>query len=209
MSLTNEGIRARAAEPITLDDVAVDAVTVGMSRRRHARRPEQLAGARPRGGPRPGRARAHNDLSLPAINLLGAIGLPLIMLALILEAMHSLRRAASGARPGTCRRRSRRLRENRNTMNATRTLTARMASLVAAAGLLLTGCGASARALVRREVAPAVASDVAKPCTRRTADRRPPHPRAPAGLAATFDRGANKIVPAGGRNVTLARLSKA
>ena len=59
-------------------------------------------------------------------------------------------------------------------MNATRTLTARMAVLVAAAGLLLTGCGTKAPdALVRREVAPAVASDVTKPCTRagRRVDR--------------------------------------
>ena len=41
-------------------------------------------------------------------------------------------------------------------MNATRTLTVRMAGLVAAAGLLLTGCGTKAPdALVRREVAPA------------------------------------------------------
>ena len=80
-------------------------------------------------------------------------------------------------------------------MNATRTLTARMASLVAAAGLLLTGCGTEAPdALVRREVAPAVASDVAKPCTRLTAESTAPPESAPAGLTATFDQAGNKIV---------------
>ena len=37
-----------------------------------------------------------NDLSLPALNLLGAIGVPLVVLALILEAMHSLRQRRFG-----------------------------------------------------------------------------------------------------------------
>ena len=60
-------------------------------------------------------------------------------------------------------------------MNATRTLTVRMAGLLAAAGLLLTGCGTKAPdALVRREVAPATASDVTKPCTRLAAESTAP-----------------------------------
>ncbi len=55
-------------------------------------------------------------------------------------------------------------------MNATRTLTVRVATLVAAAGLLLSGCGSTApNALVRRDVAPAATSDVTKPCTREAA----------------------------------------
>ena len=37
-----------------------------------------------------------NDLSLPPLNLLGAIGVPLIILALILEAMHSIRQRRFG-----------------------------------------------------------------------------------------------------------------
>ena len=75
-------------------------------------------------------------------------------------------------------------------MNATRTLTVRMAGLLAAAGLLLTGCGTKAPdALVRREVAPATASDVTKPCTRLAAESTAPPESAPAGLAATFDAG--------------------
>ena len=43
-----------------------------------------------------------NDLSLPAINLLGAIGVPLIILALVLEALHS-------TAPAPLRRRNRHL----------------------------------------------------------------------------------------------------
>ena len=67
-------------------------------RRRHARHADQLAGARPRGGPgQPGPQAAGNDLSLPAINLLGAIGLPLIVLAVVLEVMHSIRQRRFGA----------------------------------------------------------------------------------------------------------------
>jgi len=34
---------------------------------------------------------ANNDLSLPPLNLLGAIGLPLIVLAVMLEVAHLLR----------------------------------------------------------------------------------------------------------------------
>jgi len=41
-------------------------------------------------------ADAGNDLSLPPLNLLGAIGVPLIILALILEAGHSLRQRRYG-----------------------------------------------------------------------------------------------------------------
>jgi hypothetical protein len=37
-----------------------------------------------------------NDLSLPPLNLLGAIGVPLIILALILEGLHSLRQRRYG-----------------------------------------------------------------------------------------------------------------
>jgi hypothetical protein len=37
-----------------------------------------------------------NDLSLPALNLLGAIGVPLVILALILEALHSMRQRRYG-----------------------------------------------------------------------------------------------------------------
>ena len=157
VSLSNEGIRARTTEPVTVDNVTVDAVTVGMNvavgtpialtnSRVHA-----LEAVRGNLGPQA----AGNDLSLPAINLLGAIGIPLIILALVLEA-HALdpsaplrrHEPAPAADPAGDRVR------DRNTMNPTRTLTARAAVLLAAVGLLLTGCGTKTPdALVRREVA--------------------------------------------------------
>ena len=40
--------------------------------------------------------RGVNDLSLPPINLLGAIGLPLILLAIVLELLHLLRQRGFG-----------------------------------------------------------------------------------------------------------------
>jgi parallel beta-helix repeat protein len=94
-------------------------------------------------------------------------------------------------------------------MNATRTLTVRVATLVTTAGLLLTGCGSTTPdALVRRDVAPAAASDVTKPCTRQAAGTTAPAAeKAPAGLAATFDAAGDKIVLSGGQNVTLPALS--
>jgi hypothetical protein len=93
ISLSNEGIRARTTEQVTIDNVAVDAVTVGMNvaegspvllnnSRVHAF--EAVRGVLSPEG-------VGNDLSLPAINLLGAIGVPLIILALVLEGMHSAR----------------------------------------------------------------------------------------------------------------------
>jgi len=98
VSLSNEGIRARTSEPVTVDNVTVDAVTVGMNvavgtpitltnSRVHA-----LEAVRGNLGPQA----AGNDLSLPAINLLGAIGVPLIILAVVLEGMHSIRQRRFG-----------------------------------------------------------------------------------------------------------------
>jgi hypothetical protein len=37
-----------------------------------------------------------NDLSLPPLNLLGAIGVPLVILAVLLELVHSLRQRRYG-----------------------------------------------------------------------------------------------------------------
>ena len=99
VGLSNEGIRARTNEPVTIDNVTVDAVTVGMNVAIGTPvDADQLPGARPRGGPgrRWTRTATGNDLSLPPLNLLGAIGVPLIILALVLEAMHSLRQRRYG-----------------------------------------------------------------------------------------------------------------
>ena len=98
IGLSNEGIRARTSEPVTVDNVTVDAVTVGMNvaegspvaltnSRVHAL--QAVRGALNTDG-------LGNDLSLPPLNLLGAIGVPLIILALVLEGMHSARQRRYG-----------------------------------------------------------------------------------------------------------------
>jgi hypothetical protein len=38
-----------------------------------------------------------NDLSLPPLNLLGAIGIPLILLAIVLEGVHTVRQRRAGS----------------------------------------------------------------------------------------------------------------
>jgi parallel beta-helix repeat protein len=93
-------------------------------------------------------------------------------------------------------------------MRSSTSVTLRLSALVAAAGLLLTGCGnKTPDALVRREVAPAAVADVAKPCTREATEATAPAEPAPNGLAATFDQAGDKIVLSGGQNVTLSALS--
>jgi hypothetical protein len=100
IGLSNEGIRARTNESIQVDNVAVDAVTVGMNVA--AGTPVQLTNSRVhaleavRGTLANGDKDAGNDLSLPPLNLLGAIGIPLIVLALVLEAMHATRQRRFG-----------------------------------------------------------------------------------------------------------------
>jgi parallel beta-helix repeat protein len=96
-------------------------------------------------------------------------------------------------------------------MNSKRStsLSVRAAILLAVAGLLLSGCGTTTPdALVRREVAPAAATDKAKPCTREAAAATAAPERTPPGLAATVDRVGDKIVLTGGQNVSLSALSK-
>jgi hypothetical protein len=98
VGLSNEGIRARTNEPVTIDNVTVDAVTVGVNVATGT--PVVLTNSRVhaleavRGNLNTDNK--GNDLSLPALNLLGAIGVPLVVLALILEAMHSLRQRRYG-----------------------------------------------------------------------------------------------------------------
>jgi hypothetical protein len=101
ISLSTTGIRARPAEPIGLEAIAVDAVSVGVEsqpgsavtlRDSSVHALEAVRGTVTLLG--------HTDLSLPPLNLLGAIGLPLVMLAVFLEIMHLLR----SRRVGTTRR---------------------------------------------------------------------------------------------------------
>jgi hypothetical protein len=99
IGLSNEGIRARGTELVTVENVSVDAVTVGLNVQ--AGTPVVLTKSRIHAmesvrGPVEIDAAAGNDLSLPAINLLGAIGVPLIILAVVLEALHSTRQRRYG-----------------------------------------------------------------------------------------------------------------
>jgi nitrous oxidase accessory protein NosD len=100
MSLVDNGIRARTREPVRAEAVDIDAVGVGVDvatesqvviadSRVHAM--EAVRGEFTQQGT--------NELSLPPLNLLGAIGIPLILLALILEMVHVARqRRAVGRR---------------------------------------------------------------------------------------------------------------
>ena len=97
IGLTATGIRARATEPIALDNVKVDAVSVGVEaqpgsvvtlRNSAVHALQAVRGTAALLGT--------NDLSLPPLNLLGAIGLPLIGLALLLEGLHLLRQRRLG-----------------------------------------------------------------------------------------------------------------
>jgi hypothetical protein len=92
MSLVNDGIRARSRGLVRAEGVDIDAVAIGIDVA--ANSPVVVAGSRVRaleairgefteeGG---------NELSLPPLNLLGAIGIPLILLALVLELVHMAR----------------------------------------------------------------------------------------------------------------------
>jgi hypothetical protein len=97
IGLTSTGIRGRATDPITLHNVKIDAVSVGVDaqpgsrvtlRDSTAHALEAVRGTVTLLGT--------NDLSLPPLNLLGAIGLPLIGLALLLESLHLLRQRRFG-----------------------------------------------------------------------------------------------------------------
>jgi hypothetical protein len=101
IGLSNEGIRARTENQVVeVDNVTVDAVTVGMNVAAGSQ--VQLTNSRVhalqavRGTLANEEKSAGNDLSLPPLNLLGAIGIPLVVLALVLEAMHATRQRRFG-----------------------------------------------------------------------------------------------------------------
>jgi parallel beta helix pectate lyase-like protein len=87
-----EGIHSRSPEPVRVDNVAIDAVQVGVNA--VAGSPLLLTTSSVhalqalRGDVH---QRGENDLSLPPLNLLSAIGAPLILLAVVLEQTHSVR----------------------------------------------------------------------------------------------------------------------
>jgi hypothetical protein len=81
-----EGIRSRSDDPVVVNDAVVSALSVGINvapgspvrlAGSHVDALEAIRGTLSQDG--------INELSLPPLNLLGAIGVPLIVLALVLE----------------------------------------------------------------------------------------------------------------------------
>ncbi len=90
--MTDQGIRAESTGLVHADDVDVDAVSVGIDTgdagpflltRSQVHALEAVRGTLT--------AEGTNDLSLPPLNLLGAIGIPLILLAVSLQVIAALR----------------------------------------------------------------------------------------------------------------------
>jgi hypothetical protein len=100
MSLVNDGIRARTSGLVRADGVDIDAVAVGIDAGTDSS--VEVAGSRVRAFEAVRgefTEQGTNELSLPPLNLLGAIGIPLILLALVLELVHVARqRRAVGRR---------------------------------------------------------------------------------------------------------------
>jgi hypothetical protein len=95
--LVDTGIRSRSPGLVEADDVHVDAVDVGIDAGQG--NPFAVSGSTVhalesvRGTVT---ERGANDLSLPPLNLLGAIGIPLVLLAVVLQQVHLVRRRRSG-----------------------------------------------------------------------------------------------------------------
>jgi Right handed beta helix region len=92
-----EGIRFRSADLVDVDNATVSALSVGINVAPGSR--VQLAGSHidaleaTRGTLDQD---GINDLSLPPLNVLGAIGVPLVLLALVLEQVHAFRQRSTG-----------------------------------------------------------------------------------------------------------------
>ncbi len=99
IALVNNGIRTRSPGPVRAVDVDVDAVEVGIDA--GANSPLVISGSRVRalesvrGELTESGA---NDIGLPPLNLIGAIGLPLVLLAVVLQLVHVVRQRRSGER---------------------------------------------------------------------------------------------------------------
>jgi hypothetical protein len=97
IGLTSTGIRARATDPITIDSSSVDAVSVGVDAQQGSAATLRNSSVHAVQAVRGTLALVGvNDLSLPPLNILGAIGLPLIGLAIVLELLHLLRQRGFG-----------------------------------------------------------------------------------------------------------------
>ncbi len=95
----DEGIRSRSSELVDVDGATVSALSVGINAApgspvqlagSHIDALEALRGAVDQDGV--------NDLSLPPLNVLGAVGVPLILLALVLEQVQAFRQRGLGHR---------------------------------------------------------------------------------------------------------------
>ncbi len=95
----DEGIRSRSDDPVDVNDTDISALAVGINvapgspvklAGSHIDALEAIRGTLAQDG--------LNELSLPPVNLLGAIGVPLILLALVLEQVQAFRQRGSGYR---------------------------------------------------------------------------------------------------------------
>jgi hypothetical protein len=97
INLTNQGVRALLGGVVRAEKVDVNAVTVGINVEPGS--PFQLTGSRVH-ALEAVRGKVSqtgvNDLSLPPLSLLGAIGVPLVLLALVLELVHTVRQRRYG-----------------------------------------------------------------------------------------------------------------
>jgi hypothetical protein len=99
INAANEGIHSRSPDLVRADEVTIDALELGVNAAPGS--PFQLTGSSVhalqalRGQVL---QQGTNDLSLPPLNLLGAIGIPLILLAIVLEQAHAARLRRSGIR---------------------------------------------------------------------------------------------------------------
>jgi hypothetical protein len=97
IGLTSTGIRVRTTDPVVIDHVTVDAVSVGLAAEPGAAATLRNSSVHALEAVRGTVALdATDELSLPPLNLLGAIGLPLIVLAIVLELLHQLRQRRFG-----------------------------------------------------------------------------------------------------------------
>jgi hypothetical protein len=94
---SSEGMHARSAEPVRAENVSIDATDLGLNVSLGT--PFVLANSSVhaleaiRGVYQP---EGQNNISLPPLNLLAAMGVPLILLAIVLEQVHSFRQRKHG-----------------------------------------------------------------------------------------------------------------
>jgi hypothetical protein len=94
-----EGIHSRSPDLVRADEVRIDTLTLGINALPGS--PVHLTGSSVHAlEALRGQIQQHgtNDLSLPPLNLLSAIGVPLILLAVVLEQVHATRQRRAGVR---------------------------------------------------------------------------------------------------------------